>query len=183
MRIIGGIYRHRLIEYPLDNKTRPTKDRIREAIFNALGDISNTSVLDLYAGSGSMGLEALSRGANKATFIDVSLEAIKCIKNNVKTLNISANSASIYQISDLEALNKFKENNEQFDIVFLDPPYQEGDYLNIINKIYEEGILKDNGIIVVEVNYPLSFSLSFNNDYSFFFVIHSHDWIGRNQNE
>ena len=162
MRIIGGIYRHRLIEYPLDNKTRPTKDRIREAIFNALGDITNTNVLDLYAGSGSMGLEALSRGALKATFVDISLDAINCIKNNVKTLNISGNSVSIYHQSDLEVLEKIKENHEQFDIVFLDPPYQEGDYLSIIKKIYEEGILKDNGIIVVEVNYPLSFQHSFN---------------------
>lgn len=159
MRIIGGEYRHRLIEYPLDRKTRPTKDRIREAIFNALGDINEKSALDLYAGSGSMGLESLSRGANKATFVDISLEAIKCIKNNVKTLNISGNSVSILHMSDKEALENFKNNNEKFDLIFLDPPYQEGEYLKIIQKIEEDHIIKENGIIVVEVNYSLSFPL------------------------
>ena len=73
MRIVGGKYRHRLISFPDDaNQTRPTKDRVREAIFSALGDISHARVLDLYAGSGAMGLEALSRGASHITFVDFS---------------------------------------------------------------------------------------------------------------
>ena len=78
MRIVGGKYRHRLINYPNDMEhTRPTKDRVREAIFSALGDISGARTLDLYAGSGAMGLEALSRGASHITFVDISPLAIK----------------------------------------------------------------------------------------------------------
>ena len=89
MRIVGGKYRHRLIEYPNDaSHIRPTKDRIREAIFNALGDISGLTVLDLYAGSGAMGIEALSRGAEKCYFVDKNYIAINTIKNNLSSLLI-----------------------------------------------------------------------------------------------
>ena len=90
MRIVGGKYRHRLIIYPDDMEhTRPTKDRIREAIFSALGDITNSNALDLYAGSGAMGLEALSRGASKCAFVDVSPIAIKTITGNLDNLKIT----------------------------------------------------------------------------------------------
>ena len=83
MRIVGGKYRHRLISFPDDMAhTRPTKDRVREAVFSALGDINGYRVLDLYAGSGAMGIEALSRGAKHATFVDISPLAIKTIKAN-----------------------------------------------------------------------------------------------------
>ena len=89
MRIVGGKYRHRLISFPDDMAhTRPTKDRIREAVFSALGDINGYRVLDLYAGSGAMGIEALSRGAKHATFVDVSALAIKTIKDNITSLKI-----------------------------------------------------------------------------------------------
>ena len=75
MRVIAGIYRHRLLKWPDDVKhIRPTKDRIREAIFGALGDINGYTVLDLYAGSGAMGIEAISRGASKAIFVDITYE-------------------------------------------------------------------------------------------------------------
>ena len=84
MRVIAGEYRHRKLVYPESNMDiRPTKDRIREAFFSIIGDINNKTFLDLYAGSGSMGIEAISRGANKSIFVDKSKEALKYIKENI----------------------------------------------------------------------------------------------------
>ena len=88
MRIVGGKYRHRLISFPDDMAhTRPTKDRIREAVFSALGDISGYRVLDLYAGSGAMGIEAISRGAKHCYFVDKNNIAINCVKENLNSLS------------------------------------------------------------------------------------------------
>ena len=151
MRIIAGKYRHRLLTYPIDNPNiRPTKDRIREAFFSSLGDISGLSFLDLYAGSGSMGIEAISRGASEAYLVDNSPIAIKCIKENVKTLDID--NAHIIFDSDFNALRSFKENNIKFDIIYLDPPYEKGQYEEVISYIYKEGLIKENGILAFEAN-------------------------------
>ena len=91
MRIIGGIYRHRNIIFPSEKTTRPTKDRIRESLFSSLGDsIVTKRVLDLFAGSGAYGIEALSRGASFCTFVDLENEPIKCIKTNLTTLKVLA---------------------------------------------------------------------------------------------
>ena len=151
MRIIAGTYRHRNLTYPLDNPNiRPTKDRIREAFFSSCGDISGLTFLDLYAGSGSMGLEAISREAKEAYLVDISPIAIKCIKENVKTLGID--NAHIIHDSDIDTLNYFKENNIKFDIIYLDPPYEKGQYEEVISYIYKEGLLKENGILAFEAN-------------------------------
>ena len=93
MRIVGGKYKRRMIEFPEEQsknyETRPTKDRIREALFNALGNtMEDEVVLDLFAGSGSLGLEAISRGASKAYFVDARKEAIQAIRHNVTSLDI-----------------------------------------------------------------------------------------------
>lgn len=156
MRVIGGKYRHRLLEWPNDVKhIRPTKDRIREAIFNALGDISNYTILDLYAGSGSMGIEALSRGARHATFVDINRVAINTIKKNLSNLKIALDEWKLLPMEDVKALDKFVEDNISFDLIILDPPYQEGKYEMIIESILARNILKENGIIVVEVDHDL----------------------------
>ena len=152
MRIVGGKYRHRLISFPDDSHTRPTKDRIREAIFSALGDISNSIVLDLYAGSGAMGLEALSRGAKKAFFVDISALAVKAIKDNVTSLKINDEEYQIIKDKDVNAISLFKKENQQFDIIFLDPPYQEGEYQKILNLLLDNDLLKEKAIIVIEAN-------------------------------
>lgn len=152
MRIVGGKYRHRLIVFPEDSHTRPTKDRIREAIFSALGDISNTKVLDLYAGSGAMGLEALSRGAKKATFVDISNFAIKAIKENVSSLKLNDDEYQIIKDKDIAALEIFKNSKQQFDIVFLDPPYEQGEYQKIVELLLEKDLLAKNAILVIEAN-------------------------------
>ena len=157
MRIVGGKYRHRLISFPNDAEhTRPTKDRVREAIFSALGDISGDRVLDLYAGSGAMGLEALSRGANHATFVDISALAIKAIKENVNNLKIPENEYEIIRNKDTNAIELFKQRNAQFDLVVLDPPYEEGKYEEIVSQLFNNNLLSSNAIIVMEANRPIT---------------------------
>ena len=153
MRIVGGKYRHRLISFPDDaTHTRPTKDRVREAIFSALGDINGYRVLDLYAGSGAMGLEALSRGASHATFVDISSLAIKAIKDNVTSLKIPENEYEIIRNKDVVAIEYFKQRNTQFDLLILDPPYDEGKYEEIVNQLLSNNLLSEKAIIVMEAN-------------------------------
>ena len=153
MRIVGGKYRHRLISFPDDMAhTRPTKDRIREAIFSALGNIEGYNVLDLYAGSGAMGLEALSRGASKATFVDVSPLAIKTIKDNIVSLKIPESEYEIIKNKDLQAIELFKEKGLKFDLVILDPPYEQGEYEKVVNLLFDNNLLSDKAIIVMEAN-------------------------------
>ena len=153
MRIVGGKYRHRLISFPDDmTHTRPTKDRIREAIFSALGNIEGYNVLDLYAGSGAMGLEALSRGASKATFVDISPLAIKTIKDNIVSLKIPESEYEIIKNKDLQAIELFKEKGLKFDLVILDPPYEQGEYEKVVNLLFDNNLLSDKAIIVMEAN-------------------------------
>lgn len=157
MRIVGGKYRHRLIDFPDDMAhTRPTKDRIREAIFSALGDISNTVALDLYAGSGAMGLEALSRGAKKCVFVDVSPLAVKVIKNNISNLKINEEEYQLIKDKDINALESFKNSNQRFDLVFLDPPYEQGDYQGIVNILLNNDLLSNHAMIVIEANHDVN---------------------------
>ncbi len=155
MRIIAGKYRHRKIYWPTDPNIRPTKDRIREAVFSALGDLSSFSFLDLYAGSGAMGLEAISRGASFVAFNDMSPTAISCIQTNIKELNITE-PHQVLLSDDISALNKFKKENVTFDIIFMDPPYKDERYIEVISKIIADGILSSRGIIICESNHPLN---------------------------
>ena len=153
MRIVGGKYRHRLISFPDDMAhTRPTKDRIREAVFSALGDINGYRVLDLYAGSGAMGIEALSRGASHTTFVDVSPLAVKTIKENISSLKIPQSDYEIIKNKDINALEYFKTKNIQFDLVILDPPYELGEYEKIVDLLFMNNLLSKNAIIVMEAN-------------------------------
>lgn len=153
MRIVGGKYRHRQIIYPNDMEhTRPTKDRIREAIFSAIGDITNYEALDLYAGSGAMGLEALSRGAKRCAFVDISNTAIKTIRDNISNLKINEQEYLLIKDKDINALKTFKDKGIKFDIIFLDPPYEQGDYQAIVDILIKDNLLSDNYIVVIEAN-------------------------------
>ena len=153
MRIVGGKYRHRNIIYPDDaSHTRPTKDRVREAVFSALGDISNARVLDLYAGSGAMGIEALSRGASYCTFVDISPIAIKTVKANLTNLKVDEKEYEIIKNKDVNALDFLKQKGNQFDLIILDPPYDEGQYEAIVDKMNTDGLLSEHAVIVMEAN-------------------------------
>lgn len=152
MRVIAGEYRHRKLVYPENNKDiRPTKDRIREAFFSSLGDIYDKSFLDLYAGCGAMGIEAISRGAKYSTFVDVNSEAIGYIKKNIESLNIQDKSEIIKSL-DLVALEKFRNQGRQFDIIYLDPPYESDRYEIALEYIFSNELLSEFGILAFEAN-------------------------------
>ena len=156
MRIVSGKYRHRLIKYPENNPSiRPTKDMVREGVFSALGDITSKTVLDLFAGSGSMGIEALSRGASHCYFVDHADVAISVVKDNVKALAID--NATIIKKEAEEAISSFIDNNIKFDVVILDPPYALDTYIKIIKDIIDNGLINPKGVFVVESNGKLSY--------------------------
>lgn len=149
MRVIAGIYRHRILVGPTDDpEIRPTKDRIREAFFSSLGDISGKTFLDLYAGSGSMGIEAISRGASKSTFVDKNDKAINYVNDNLKSLKIE--NAEVLKITDIQALALFNDRKRQFDIIYIDPPYESGQYEEVISYIFEHDLLSSNGVLAFE---------------------------------
>ena len=151
MRVIAGTYRHRLLSYPEDDKDiRPTKDRIREAFFSSLGDISGLTFLDLYAGSGSMGIEAISRGALKSTFVDKNDKALNYVKENVNALKID--NAEILKLEDVQALYLFHDQKREFDIIYIDPPYDYNGYEEVIAYIFENELLSENGVLAFEHN-------------------------------
>lgn len=157
--IVSGLFRSKKIFAPVDNKSiRPTKERIRDAIFNSLFDIKNKIFLDLYSGSGAMGIEAISRGIKKSYFNDHSFEAIKLIKNNIKLLNIDESNYLITSLKDVDALSYYKNNNIKFDIIFIDPPYEVDYYSKIIDLIIEYYLINKDGIIIVEANKKIEFN-------------------------
>jgi 16S rRNA (guanine966-N2)-methyltransferase len=123
MRVIAGTYRGRTLRAPRGRATRPTSDRVREALFSILGEIVGTTVLDLFAGSGALAIEALSRGASNATLIDSSPAAIEVIRRNLETLRIDA---EVVRADALAWCEQAKRRARQYDLVFLDPPYRHG---------------------------------------------------------
>lgn len=156
MRVIGGEYRHRKLVYPESNKDiRPTKDRIREAFFSIVGDIENKTFLDLYAGCGSMGIEAISRGASESIFVDISKESLSYVKENISNLKLESKS-EIYQKKDFDALEMFKETNQKFDVIYLDPPYEKGQYEEVLSFIFNNELINVGGMVAIEINRPLN---------------------------
>ncbi len=122
MRIVAGAYRGRRLVAPPGDATRPTSDRVREALFSVLGaSVDGARVLDLFAGSGALGIEALSRGAAAAVFVDRAPEAIKAIRANLAALGIDA---GVRRIEARAALRAASARAEAYDLVFLDPPYR-----------------------------------------------------------
>lgn len=148
LRIIGGIHRSRILKTSHGQSTRPTRAVVREAAFNLLqGFVTNSRVLDLFAGSGAMGLEALSRGAEFVAFCDKDHKAIQTIKWNAKMLKEEDNCCFLH-MDWRAAINQLKKT-EPFDLVFLDPPY--GMLLNnVLLDLAQMHILADDAIILTE---------------------------------
>jgi len=145
MRIITGKYRGRKLETPFGNEIRPTSDKVKESIFNILMcDIEGAVCVDLFAGTGNLGLEALSRGASKCWFCDS--ERIDIIKRNIKYCK--ADNESIVLAGDYR--KALKRINEKVDIIFIDPPYHAGLYEKAVEQIDLLDLLTDVGIIVAE---------------------------------
>ena len=148
MWIIAGDARGRKIEAPEGRDTRPTLDRVRENLFNMLqGEIAGSRVLDLFAGSGAIGIEALSRGARHAVFVENSRKALQVIKDNIHFTKFEDESDLILSdaVSYVRGLRVV-----DFDVIFIDPPYDSGLYDEVLQAINSFDILSEGGIIVVE---------------------------------
>ena len=147
MRVITGKARGVQLKTPEGMKTRPTTDRVKEALFSIIQfEIPGAKVLDLFGGTGQLGIEALSRGAASAVFVDAAEPACKLIRENLKRTKLDQQGRVIRG----DYLDFLKRNREQFDIIFMDPPYAEVFLENAIKKITEIDILQSGGIIVAE---------------------------------
>lgn len=151
MRIIAGTHRGRIIKIPKGKTTRPTQDKVREAVFNIIREaIPESNALDLYAGSGAFGIEALSRGAQSSIFIDNSINCVKIIKSNLSALGFRAGQAQVLKKEVVKAIEGLKEKGLSFDIIFADPPYHKSLAKNCLIKIDACDILSQRGFVVVE---------------------------------
>ena len=148
MHIISGKYRGKKLKGFEVDGTRPTMDRVKESLFGMIQSyVGDSRVLDLFAGSGALGLEAISNGAREAYLVDNNIEAIKVIRDNIKNMD-----------DDIKVIKsdykKFlKETNEKFDIIFLDPPYRKGLMGKALRVIEERDLLKEGGLVVCEYEY------------------------------
>ncbi len=144
MRVITGSARGRRLKTPDNYDIRPTTDNVKEAVFNILQfDLEGRRVLDLFAGTGQLGIEALSRGAAEAVFVDESRESVRIVKENLRTCGFSA---PVFQQNALD----FLRGGEKFDIIFVDPPYDAGLYEPVLKSIRAVDKLSDGGIIICE---------------------------------
>jgi len=154
MRVIGGKFKGKKLIEPKDKETRPLKDLTKESIFNILNhsnkfsiNIKKAQVLDLFSGVGSFGIECLSQGSSHVTFIENYQAVLPILKKNLNNLKSEIN----YEIIESDILNRFefKSLKLTYDLIFLDPPYKEKALESILNKIIENKILNDNGIIII----------------------------------
>jgi 16S rRNA (guanine966-N2)-methyltransferase len=143
VRIIAGSRKGHRIEAPPGRATRPTGDRVREAAFNLIGPVEGASVLDLYAGSGALGIEALSRGAEAAVFVESDSAACRAIDRNLEKLRLTG-----ARVVCRDALRFLPTERRQYDLVLLDPPYEMTDYSVLAR--YLPAVLAENGLLVVE---------------------------------
>lgn len=153
MRIVAGIYRGRTIQPPAGNTTRPTIDRVREALFSSIyslrGDLSDAIALDAFAGSGALGLEALSRGAQRAYFYDTDSQALNALKKNIASLGAQEH-ARVFAADILK--NPPKNAGVAFDLVLLDPPYSTPpkEVISLLCALRDAHVLADDAVITYE---------------------------------
>jgi len=149
IRVISGIYRSRLLKGHNIIGTRPTMDKVKESIFSIIqSNIEDSICLDLFAGSGSLGIEAISNGAKYVYFIDNKKEAISVLKENISSLKIT--NCTILLNDYNKALKYFKDNNIKFDLIFLDPPYKQYLIKNVLQTIIEYDLLNEYGKVICE---------------------------------
>lgn len=162
MKVISGILKGRIIEGYDILGTRPTMDRVKESLFGMIQDyIKDSMVLDLFAGSGQLGIEAISNGAKMGYFIDNNNEVIKVLNKNIDNLNIKDKSKVI--LTDWKKfLNECHDKNLKFDLIFVDPPYDYQVYEKILDKVAAYDLLNPNGLIILE-HHNLKFREEYNN--------------------
>lgn len=152
MRIISGKYAKRNLYTLKSRKTRPTSDKVKESLFNSLGQFFNGGqVLDLYGGSGALGIEAVSRGCEHATIVDINYAAVEVIRKNV-ALTKENKRFSVYKMSSNTALNYFAKKALKFDLIFLDPPYAKQKIATDMKKMDELNLLNEKAIVVAETD-------------------------------
>lgn len=145
MRIVAGSRKGARIFAPKGPDTRPTGDRVREAVFNLVGPVDGASVLDLYAGSGAMGLEALSRGAQSAVFVESDRDACRTIQRNLDKLGLDR-----AEIACRDALRYVAGEHRRFDLILVDPPYDVVESVAVRLALYLPEVLAENGLVVLE---------------------------------
>lgn len=160
MRVIGGNAKgQRLASLPGDN-TRPTLDRVKESMFNMIQlHLYNAKVLDLFAGSGALGIEAISRGAKECCFVDEHRESMRVIRENVTKTKFNNNSTT--RLMDFpRALKSLQREGKAFDLIFLDPPYGKGFVEEALKIIAQENLLAPDGLVIIEQDKKESLEIS-----------------------
>jgi len=151
VRVISGRYGGRKLHTLIGSQVRPTSDRVKEAIFNIItGRLENAIVMDMFAGTGNLGIEALSRGAQKAVFVEQSQNSLRMIRSNLASLGIAP---EIYQIITGDAfkvVTRLRGIPERFDLVFVDPPYEKGFAEKALSALAEADVVKPGGLVIVE---------------------------------
>ena len=155
MRIIGGNLKGKKILNPQDKSTRPLKDLVKESIFNIIENsnkfeiqIKGSKILDLFSGSGSFGLECISRGADKVIFFENYSYTLKILEKNISELEVS-NKCEIFDHDSFDIFSKKKILEKKFDLIFIDPPYQEKNINLLIENIIKKKILNKKGVIII----------------------------------
>jgi pantetheine-phosphate adenylyltransferase len=148
VRVVAGILGSRPLASPPDG-VRPTSDRVRESLFSRLGDLADRSVLDLFAGTGALGIEAISRGARRATFVERAAPALKVLTKNLRTLDIEARS-EVIRGDVAKGLRRLSKRGDRFDLILMDPPYDADVFGQTIAQIGAANLLEASGTLVVE---------------------------------
>lgn len=157
MRIISGSKRGMVLETPEGLDTRPTSDRIKETLFNMIAfDIPDCNFLDLFSGSGQMGIEALSRGAREAVFVEKDKKALSCINHNISKAKFE-DCSKVYNEDVFSAISRLK-CSDGFDIVFMDPPYNKLIEKQVLEALITRDYISDNTVIIVEASIETDFS-------------------------
>lgn len=150
MRVISGRARGRKLQAPVGLNTRPTTDRVKESIFSMINFyIRESRVLDLFAGTGALGIEAISRGAQYGVFVDNNKKSVDVINKNLRDVKFEKESL-VLNCDINTALSKLATKTEKFDVIFMDPPYLKGFIIPTIEKIDNSQLLNDGGIILIE---------------------------------
>lgn len=150
MRVVSGEYKGRFLKAVPGTSTRPTTDKVKEAIFNIIGPyFSGGIILDLFAGSGGLGIEALSRGVEKGIFVDRDGKAIQVINENIQSLELG-NRAEVYRNDAGRALKAIQKRELKFNYIFLDPPYKQQQLIKLLETINQEQLLEPKGIVLCE---------------------------------
>lgn len=157
MRVIAGSAKRLQLKTIEGMDTRPTTDRIKETLFNMISEyLADSNFLDLFSGSGAIGIEALSRGAAHAVFVEQSKRAMECIKENLKYTKL-ADRAELYETDVINALSRL-EHKETFDYIFMDPPYNQLLEKKVLEYLSTSQLLSEDGIIIVEASLETDFS-------------------------